>query len=307
VASINRIRVLAPYFEANGIYPLFVTWRTGFAESIAGILEDKAESLGIDLELLRARGLFDDVRDAIIEAKDRAFEVAAERILAKAVWTQMKQNAEAAASGGGLGLMATHLQRLKQAKGELEIHLVGHSAGAILLGHLLERLISRNVMAKSMTLYAPACTMAFASRQYGKAFEKGILEPATVTLELLSDEREKDDAVGPYGKSLLYLVSRALEEVHKMPLLGLAAAWDASEDDQDIFHRQRRRDIGTWLELWGNRPRPRVITSRQVSDGQRMINASHGSFDNNVEVVGDTLKRIRGKTLEHRVENLRGF
>jgi hypothetical protein len=133
VASINRIRVLAPYFEANGIYPLFVTWRTGFAESIAGILEDKAESLGIDLELLRARGLFDDVRDAIIEAKDRAFEVAAERILAKAVWTQMKQNAEAAASGGGLGLLATHLQRLKQAKSELEIHLVGHSAGAILL------------------------------------------------------------------------------------------------------------------------------------------------------------------------------
>jgi hypothetical protein len=31
-ASIRRIRVLAPYFEANGIYPLFLIWRTGFAE-----------------------------------------------------------------------------------------------------------------------------------------------------------------------------------------------------------------------------------------------------------------------------------
>jgi hypothetical protein len=87
-ASIKRIRVLAPYFEANGIYPLFITWRTGFAESIAEILEDKAESLGIDLAQLRARGFFDDVRDAIVEAKDRAFEAAAERILAKAVWTR---------------------------------------------------------------------------------------------------------------------------------------------------------------------------------------------------------------------------
>ena len=104
-ASINRIRVLAPYFKANGIYPLFVTWHTGFADSIAGILEDKAKSLGIDLELMRSRGLFDDVREAIVEAKDRAFEAAAERILAKAVWSQMKQNAEAAASGGGLGLL----------------------------------------------------------------------------------------------------------------------------------------------------------------------------------------------------------
>jgi pimeloyl-ACP methyl ester carboxylesterase len=299
--------VLAPYFKANGIYPLFVTWHTGFADSIAGILEDKAKSLGIDLELMRSRGLFDDLREAIIEASDRAFEAAAERILAKAVWTQMKQNAEAAASGGALGLLATHLQRLQQAKGDLEIHLIGHSAGAILLGHLLERLIGRNLAARSLTLYAPACTVAFASRHYGKAFDKKALDPAALTVELLSDEREQEDTVGPYGKSLLYLVSRALEEVHKMPLLGLAAAWDASADDQDVFHRQRRRDIGAWLELWGSRPKPRVVSAKQVSDGQRMINASHGSFDNNVEIVADTLKRIRGKALQHRVENLRGF
>lgn len=306
-ASLRRIRILAPYFLANGIYPLFVTWRTGFGDSIAGILEDRAKSLGIDLDLLRSRGLFDDVRAAIVEAMDRAFEAAAERILAKAVWTQIKQNAEAAAAGGGLALLAGHLQRLKQAMGDLEIHLVGHSAGAILLGHLLERLSQRKIRTGSMTLYAPACTMAFARRHYGRAFERGILDPATVVLELLSDEREKDDTVGPYGKSLLYLVSRALEEVHKMPLLGLAVAWDGNGNGQDVFNRQRLRDIDAWLDLWGPHPKPRLTTAKQVSDGQRMISAGHGSFDNNVEVVTDTLKRIRGEALEHRVESLGGF
>src|SRR5690606_40060886 len=84
-------------------------------------------------------------------------------------------------------------------------------------------------------------TMAFARRHYGRAFERGILDPATVVLELLSDQREKDDTVGPYGKSLLYLVSRALEEVHKMPLLGLAVAWDGNGNGQDVFNRQDRK------------------------------------------------------------------
>jgi hypothetical protein len=307
-ASIQRIRILAPYFKANGIYPLFVTWRTGFAESLTAILRDRAKECGIDLELLRARGMFDDVREAILEARDRAFEAAAEQILAKAVWTQMKQNAEAAAAGGALGLVATHLQRLRQSADGVEIHLVGHSAGAILLGHLLERMIARKVPAGSMSLYAPACTMAFATRQYGKAFSKGILDPGTVSFDLLSDERELGDCVGPYGKSLLYLVSRALEEMHKMPLLGQAAAWDVPNGHKtDVFNSRKAADIKAWLKLWGNRPKPQLIQDRQISDGQEMIDATHGSFDNNVAVVGRSLKRILGRPLAIPVENLHGF
>jgi hypothetical protein len=32
--------------------------------------------------------MFDDIKEAVLEAKDRAFEAVAEKILAKAVWTQ---------------------------------------------------------------------------------------------------------------------------------------------------------------------------------------------------------------------------
>jgi hypothetical protein len=189
----------------------------------------------------------------------------------------------------------------------LEVHLVGHSAGAILLGDLLERLATRKIPANGMTLYAPACTVAFATRQYGGAFDKGVLDPKTATFELLSDQRELDDSVGPYGKSLLYLVSRALEEVHKMPLLGLAAAWDGKGLRPDVFNKDKAGDIAAWLKLWGSNARPRLTDAKQVPDGQTMIPATHGSFDNNIEVVGRTLERILGKALKFKVENLHGF
>jgi Papain family cysteine protease len=306
-ASIRRIRVLAPYFEANGIYPLFLTWRTGFAECLASLLEDSAKRLRIDLDLQRARGLFDEVGEAILEAMDRAFEAIAERALAKAVWIQIKQNAKAAAMRGGLGTLAGHLARLKQAHPELEIHLIGHSAGAILLGHLLDRLGVRRIGARSMTLFAPACSMAFASDHYGKAFSKGLLDPGTLTVELLSDELELKDSVGPYRKSLLYLVSRALEEVHKMPLLGLAAAWAPDAGRPDVFSPARKADIMGWLQNWGRQPTLRLVQDRQVFDGQGWINAAHGAFDNDVAVIGRTIERILGEAPRFKVENLRGF
>jgi len=46
----------------------------------------------------------------------------------------------------------------------------------------------------------------------------------------------------------------------------------------------------------------------QVHDGQRVIPLAHGSFDNDVEVMTETLTRIRGGVaLDAEVENLRGF
>jgi alpha-beta hydrolase superfamily lysophospholipase len=307
-ASIGRIRIMAPYFKANGVYPLFVTWRTGVGESLRGILDDEAKQRGIDLELLRARGMFDDIKNAILEAKDRSFEAVAEKILAKPVWTQMKQNAAAAATtGGGLRQLAGHLEALRAEVGQgLEIHLLGHSAGAILLGHLINRMVGRKIDIASLGLYAPACTMAFANDFVGRALQAKRLNRRKVYFELLSDRRERDDAVGPYGKSLLYLVSRALEDMHKTPLLGLAATWNP-EDPDDIINSRRRSDVAAWRKLWANGPKPREHDDTRVDDGQGPIPIAHGSFDNDVAVIGHSIELIRGSPLAFPVENLRGF
>lgn len=306
--SIGRVRIMAPYFKANGIYPLFVNWRTGFGESLVGILDDQAKELGINLEALRARGMFDDIKDAVLEAKDRAFEAVAEKVLAKAVWTQMKQNADAAATaGGGLRLLASHLEALRAEFGNgLEIHLLGHSAGSILLGHLINRMVARKLDVASLGLYAPACTMAFATAFCSKAFKARRLDRRRVYFELLSDTRERGDCVGPYGKSLLYLVSRALEDVHKTPLLGMAAAWDPKDPD-DIINRRRLGDVAAWRKLWANGPKPREYDNARGDDGQGPIPIAHGSFDNDVAVVTHSLEFIRGSPLDFPVENLRGF
>ncbi|MEM7022431.1 MAG: C1 family peptidase [Pseudomonadota bacterium] len=323
--SIGRIQIMAPYFKANGIYPLFITWRTGVLESLMGIFADQLKDLGLASDEGPAQGWLDDLRDgfrrardSLGEAKDRAFEAAAEKVVGKPVWTQMKQNAAAAEStGGGLRQLAAQLDALRDDLGKgLEIHLLGHSAGSILHGHLCRRLVSRKIDIASLGLYAPACTMRFATDFIGAALKARRLARTRVYFELLSDRRERDDSVGPYGKSLLYLVSRALEDVHKTPLLGLASAWER-DDPGDVVNQRRKRDVAAWLKLWRNGPKPNIHDRRQIHDGQGHVPIAHGSFDNDVDVVTRSIAMILGipidrdgkpeKKLDFPIENLRGF
>ncbi|OAN70666.1 hypothetical protein A8B78_04215 [Jannaschia sp. EhC01] len=164
--------------------------------------------------------------DKLQTAYDQAFEVAAGGTLGKPIWTQIKQNAATAANGTGVTrLLLEALQGLRATLAEdgleMELHLVGHSVGAIFLGHILDD-IGPEVPADSATLLAPACTMAFATRHYGRALERAALPTGGLHLHALSDENERAETVGPYGNSLLYLVSRALESPRKQPLTGLA-------------------------------------------------------------------------------------
>ncbi len=314
-ASLKRIQIMAPYFRENDIYPLFITWRTGILESIEGIIEDniprwlRSDTTQVEGFLDDLKNSLDRAKEKLSEAKDRAIEVAAEKVLAKAIWSQMKQNATAAAKQpGGLVQLAKHLDSLSDQINGLEIHLVGHSAGAILLGHLLERLQRRNLKAASLSLYAPACTVEFANRHYQRAVTKGVITKSRMSFDILSEQRERADSVGPYGKSLLYLVSRALEEVHKMPLLGMEAAWYPKQYDPDHWwHKNKHSDMVSWLDFWGGTRKPRLHHQAQVSDGQGHIDLAHGSFDNDAAVVSETLKRIRGSDLRTSVTNLRGF
>ncbi len=151
--------------------------------------------------------------------------------------------------------------------------------------------------------------MGFAADRLAPAVvgRRRLLDRDAVRIWLLDDRNERADSVGPYGKSLLYLVSRALERGQRTPLLGLAAAWDpgSSEEAEPV----RLDDPGrlAWLEAWGDGPPPELIRERKVSNGPGWIDADHGSFDNNVAVVGATLRAIRGGELAVPVTDLRGF
>lgn len=316
-ASVKRIRVLAPYFRANGIYPIFLTWRTGALDSILEIAEDSANALIRPEAPERAEGIRDVTKDAlrvIREAADRTFEEASTRLGIKAIWTQMKQNADAAAaSGGGIEILAQHLEELARAVAGLEIHLVGHSAGSIILGHLVRLLYKAGRRVQTVTLFAPACTLRFALDHYrGDAPSRPILPPDRLHCEIMNDERERADSVGLYGKSLLYLVSRALEDVHKMPLLGMEVAWPTKSGfalSDNVWAKSKQSDLEEWGRYCGSKLSPSTSdkSREQVSTGSGTTRLAHGSFDNDVVVISRTLERILGNALQFDVENLEGF
>ncbi|MGM9485236.1 C1 family peptidase [Roseateles sp. NT4] len=307
--SIQRIRVMAPYFLANGIYPLFFTWKTGPGETLKDMLEDLKHRI-VDTSDLSA-GWLDRLREAAAEAKDRAIE-AVGRQFARGIWSEMRENAAGGATADhALDLAARMLVELRDALAKsgkaLELHLVGHSAGSILIGHLLGRLGGANpVQAASCELYAAACSSAFAVQHYGAAAQAGVLSLDKLRLHVLTDSNERADGLPSaerdiYGKSLLYLVSRALDDVRKQPLLGmeraLCAADPAWSDDQ--WTGAPNADVAAWLQLWPAGELLNLVTTPKVRTTKSgdQIAARHGSFDNNIDVLTGTLERIRGDVL----------
>jgi len=305
-AAIQRARAMGRYFIANGCYPLFMIWKTGALESIGDIFADRFRT-----EPPRAGG----IREALTDASDLLIEKSIGRPLARPIWSEMKENAEFASlpTRGG-DLLVTALQNLALTWGEeLEIHLVGHSAGSIFLGYLIDLLAARKLEERvaSIHLYAPACTVQFANRHY--APHENLMK--RLYLDILSDTNERDDNVAQiYRKSLLYLVSNALEGDLRTPILGMDnvnkpnyTGWDGSSSTGEA--------LGNWrqaLEKAGLKEGKQITT---LTDNKVVtcvapnvtIDASHGSFDNNIEVLNRTLVTITGGALTTPVDDLRDF
>src|SRR4030095_6897883 len=192
-----------------------------------------------------------------------------------------------------LGLASQHLRTLIPKDSDLRLHLIGHSAGSIILGHLLDQLGAQSLTAQTCSLYAPACTVRFALEHYRLAIEAGVLGRQALSFDILSDPRELGDSVGPYGKSLLYLVSRALEDHHKTPILGLASIWSRKPGDPKTADAlggpELAGEVDKWLAFWGPGARPRELSAPSVSDGRESIPAAHGCFDNHWGTITRTL------------------
>ncbi len=292
--SIQRIRVMGPYFKANGVYPLFYTWRTGILDTLSSSLDD---ALGLAPGQAIAGALAGEARDKLLEAVAHNL---------KWLWNEMKANAaQAALPGGALHLLAAALGRLRRAHPGLELHLVGHSAGAFVHGHLLDLCQAAAIPVASVTLYAPACPLDFAARHYQARVANGFLAADRFWLHLLSDVSERDDTVGPYGKSLLYLVSRGFENLRKTPLAGLQRLLyrNANQPDDDLWKPADWPRVKAW-RAWVAALPPQadgaaaceVVSDRIRVSATRTEKASHGGFDNDVRVLGRTINRVLGRS-----------
>ena len=310
-AAVRRAQILGPVLLRNGMWPVFLAWRSGVGETLFAQIEDLGRQVLEGLGLRTGKTVLERFKETLAEIRDRSIEWLAANGIPRALWSEMKENGAAASEpGGGLALAAEALARLRDSVGDLELHLAGHSAGSILLGGFCSPLADRGLGIASLHLLAPACTMDFAARTFGSALGRGrraVLDRRRVTIWVLSDRNERRDHVGPYGKSLLYLVSRALERRRRTPLLGLEAAWDPSvapeREPVDLDDPGRLR----WLELWADGPPPEVLREPQVSAGPTSIPAGHGAFDNSVEVVNAILRTILGAEPKVPASDLTGF
>ena len=262
-------------FSRNNLYNFHLMWASDFIGEVFGSISE-SPAAG------RAAGPF----------TDWLFDAGLGKIAGSRAWRNMKQDCRAAFGDdpnfrGGIEGLKPLLAGLNAAAKRPRLHLVGHSAGSILLGRLLSALKefdTKHLDLGSIHLMAPACTTEFFLQHFSPYLtDKGAMKLLDkVYLYNLTDTHEREDTVSTprfpflsYGKSLLYLVSRAYEEGVNMPLAGMEHYVAAMPQSAKLDIAYARR--------------PPVVTESKT----------HGGFDNDAKTLTTIMTRIAGGTLKH--------
>jgi hypothetical protein len=216
----------------------------------------------------------------------------------------MKENARLASKHpkrrGGMQLLVKYArQRLAKlepaAQREWELHVVAHSAGSIFVAHAIDLLSGLGVSFKTLQFLAPAATVEQFCDLILPAVERRACPHPTSYI--LSDSGERDDTLGPYGKSLLYLVSNAFEPERETPLVGLEKFIHTNPDsDPLLVDRDLERFFAAKVDglpslvIAGAAP-PGV---KGEDTGNVSRSDSHVGFDNDVDTMNSVLFRILG-------------
>ena len=271
-ASALRIAALKGGFTRNGIYPFHIMYDTGLAEELKDVILRYfrgAES--------RAEGFLDWIKDQVVERTDTLIEDAVRKPVTP-LWDEMKRDARgpfeiSASNQKPDGLDAIKILATTLKGTGIKLHLAGHSTGGVLLGHLLSALDSLRIpnLISTCTLFAPACTVDFFQERYAprlKANYKGTRVPVLDIYNLTDKLEQDDDVIKAYRKSLLYLVSNALERKRGKPLLGMQNFSKALEGPKGL----------------------NII----YSNGRGTVTRSqtHGGFDNDTATMNSLLKRL---------------
>ncbi len=191
----------------------------------------------------------------------------------------------------GLFVINSFAEALKDT--HLKIHLAGHSTGAVLLGYLLNALDTMGIpdLIESCNLMAPACSIDFYKKNYEPRLQVQEIDKTKVKLPALSlfnlkEQLELDDNVGfVYRKSLLYLVSRALERQNDKPILGMQR-----------YSKKLTMHPGLTIDY---------------SNGKKGVtnSTSHGGFDNDVATMNTIMTKILKKapTKPFTKEEMKGY
>ncbi|MBD0333729.1 MAG: hypothetical protein ICV66_13875, partial [Chitinophagaceae bacterium] len=281
----------------NEIYPVHIMWETDFWSSL------KAEVLDQFTDDDRAgTGWLRKMREGTLEILDRTIELTVSKP-GKLLWNEMKENASLASiKGKAMDIVAQEaLKAFNQieaaGQNNWELHIVAHSAGSIFTAYAIDVLLSIGVPVKSVQFMAPAITIELFNETLLKRIKDGSCP--LPTMYILSDTGERDDDVGPYGKSLLYLVSNSFEGKRNTPLLGMERFVNAKNRDlikpgNDYVDRE----ISNLFHSDGNQQPSLIIAGAGIFDEKPRPDLSrsdsHGGFDNDRYTMNSVLYRIIG-------------
>ena len=293
-SALQRIADYRPSMLAAECYPLAFIWHSDAWSTIKNLLTDAANHR-------RPEGFLDASKDFMLDRLDDALEPLARALRGRAMWSEMKENAIGATrnSKGGARFALQELARLATSDAALEFHLIGHSAGSIFLAPLVQLLATKGKIAggpmkgetglglkvTSATLWAPAIT----TELFKLTWMPVISQFAQLALFTLDDTTERaDDCANIYHKSLLYLVSNALEETPRIPLvrpdgeplLGMEKFILADPVISQLFSTAGK---GDWIVSPNNLPKGHLSASGAKH---------HGDFDDDRATVLATLGRI---------------
>ncbi len=279
----------------NEIYPVHIMWETDFWTSLKNNLldvftnDDKADANWLN-----------KLREGALEILDRTFELTASKP-GTMLWNEMKENASLASrEGRSMDIVATEALKAFSAvdasnKNNWELHIVAHSAGSIFTAYTIDTLLRIGVPIRSVQFMAPAISIdVFKEKLLPHIQNKDCPLP---TMYILSDVGERDDDVGPYGKSLLYLVSNSFEPKRNTPILGMERFINGRNSKLDksfidpVISKLFTATVDNWPSL--------VIAG--AADASAKVGPdisrsdSHGGFDNDAYTLNSVLFRILGK------------
>ena len=262
------------WWKDNGAYPIHFVWETGLMETLGQLLNPN-----------RQRGL------DVFAPSDFALEELARAIGGVKIWGGMKLSAERSVDAdGGARYAARKLKDFcekPEFKARIELHCVGHSAGAIFHAHFIPAALEERVPEfKSLHFLAPAIRVDTFERQILDRIGAGKGVDQLNIFTMARSFEEDDNCVSVYRKSLLYLIYHALEPERKTPILGLEESIRGNMNLKRLFNLDNKGG-GAGEVIWSvskERTGPSASTSR-----------THGGFNNDAPTMESVAQRIVGR------------
>jgi hypothetical protein len=253
-----------PAMYDKQIFPIFLMWETDLFSTLKDIWAD------IQSKQPRTTG-------GPLDAIKNWWNERLEKLLAvpgSGVWGEMKQNADAISSApdcGGIKLYeASRQSPYFKDQSKVRLHLIGHSAGAIVHSYIVNRL---KWNFETVNFMAPAVRADVFKTNVIPAINSGKVKQYN-QFELTDEMEQKDPTCKPilgYSRSLLYLVSQSFEKGEVTPILGM-----------ERFFNSEIAPVGL-----------KNMTVYK-SPGQYSKSTTHGGFDDDTTTRDKILSLIKG-------------